>query len=159
MGRDERPVEGSRDPKSISTEDTFAVDLTDRAQLQAILRRDAGQVASRLARAGLFARTVTVKVRFADFTTRTIARGLGGATDSLDEITSAALTIFDEVDPRPGVRLLGIGVSNFATSAQEKLFGTSRLSTAGRTSRRTNRSSSAECGAEHVLPWRRRRPR
>ena len=122
-GRDDRAVEGSREPKSISTEDTFAVDLTDRAQLQAILRRDAGQVAARLAKAGLFARTVTVKVRFADFTTRTIARGLGGATDSLDEITAAGLAIFDDVDPRPGVRLLGIGVSNFATAAQERLFG------------------------------------
>jgi len=122
-GRDDRPVEGSRDPKSISTEDTFAVDLTDRPQLQAILRRDAGQVASRLARAGLFARTVTVKVRFADFTTRTIARGLGGATDSEGDIAAAGLAIFDEIDPRAGIRLLGIGVSNFATSAQERLFG------------------------------------
>ena len=121
--RDDRPVEASRDPKSISTEDTFAVDLTDRAQLQAILRRDAGQVVARLAKAGLFARTVTLKVRFADFTTRTIARSLGGATDSRDDITGAGLALLDEVDVRGGVRLLGIGVSGFTTSAQEKLFG------------------------------------
>ncbi|GAA3883238.1 DNA polymerase IV [Tessaracoccus defluvii] len=122
-GRDDRPVEASRDPKSISTEDTFAVDLTDRAQLQEILRRDAAQVAGRLAKAGYFARTVTLKVRFADFSTRTIARRLGGATDNVEEISAAGLALFEEVDVRPGVRLLGIGVSNFATSAQERLFG------------------------------------
>ena len=121
--RDERPVEASREAKSISTEDTFAVDLTDRTQLQAILRRDAAQVVARLNKAGLFARTVTLKVRFADFTTRTIARSLGGATGSRDDVTSAGLALLEEVDVREGVRLLGIGVSGFATSAQEKLFG------------------------------------
>lgn len=121
--RDARRVEGSREPKSISTEDTFAVDLTDRAQLGAILRRDAGQVVARLNKAALFARTVTLKVRFGDFTTRTLGRSLGGATDSLDEILAAGLALFEEVDARQGVRLLGIGVSNFTTAAQEKLFG------------------------------------
>lgn len=121
--RDDRRVEGSREPKSISTEDTFAVDLTDRASLAAILRRDAGQVVARLNRSALFARTVTIKVRYGDFTTRTVARSLGGATDSLDEITAAALALFEEIDVRQGVRLLGIGVSNFTTAAQEKLFG------------------------------------
>ena len=74
-------------------------------------------------RPGYFARTVTLKVRFADFTTRTIARSLGGATDGVEEITAAGLGLLSEVDVRPGVRLLGIGVSNFATSAQERLFG------------------------------------
>ncbi|SHJ15976.1 DNA polymerase-4 [Tessaracoccus bendigoensis DSM 12906] len=122
-GRDERPVEALRDPKSISTEDTFAVDLTDRSQLEALLRRDAAQVVDRLHKASLFARTVTIKVRFADFTTRSVARSLGGATDGLDDITSAGLAMFDEIDIRQGVRLLGIGVTNFSTSAQEKLFG------------------------------------
>lgn len=122
-GRDDRPVEAEREAKSISTEDTFAVDLTDRSQLQAILRRDAAQVAARLAKAGMFARTVTLKVRFADFTTRTIARSLGGATGSRDEITAAGLALLEEVDVRSGVRLLGIGVSGLATSAQERLFG------------------------------------
>ena len=122
-GRDTRAVQPQRDPKSISTEDTFVTDLTDRAQLEAILRRDAAAVAGRLSRAGYFARTVTVKVRFPDFTTRTVARSLGGATDAVDVITAAGLDLLGEVDVREGVRLLGIGVSNFATSAQERLFG------------------------------------
>lgn len=122
-GRDDRVVHPQRDPKSISTEDTFATDLTDRTQLEMILRRDAASVAGRLTRAGYFARTVTVKVRFPDFTTRTVARSLGGATDAVDVITAAGLELLGEVDVRAGVRLLGIGVSNFATSAQERLFG------------------------------------
>lgn len=122
-GRDTRAVQPQRDPKSISTEDTFATDLTDRTQLEQILRRDAAAVAGRLARAGYFARTVTVKVRFPDFTTRTVARSLGGATDSVEVITAAGLGLLGEVDVRAGLRLLGIGVSNFTTSAQERLFG------------------------------------
>lgn len=121
--RDDRMVQPQRDPKSISTEDTFQTDLTDPTQLELILRRDAAAVAGRLTRAGYFARTVTLKVRFADFTTRTIARSLGGATDGVDEITAAGVSLLSEVDVRPGVRLLGIGVSNFTTAAQERLFG------------------------------------
>lgn len=122
-GRDDRRVVASRHPKSISTEDTFAVDLTDRAQLEAILVRDAAAVVGRLVKAGFFARTVTVKVRFADFSTRTIARSLGGASDAVDAITAAGLASLAEVDVRAGVRLLGIGVSGFAAAAQERLFG------------------------------------
>lgn len=120
--RDARRVSGHREVKSISTEDTFRTDLTDPAQLAAVLRRDAAQVAGRLAKAGLFARTVTVKVRMADFTTITKAFSLGGATDAPEAITRAGLELLAEVDVRPGVRLLGIGVSNFAVAAQEVLF-------------------------------------
>lgn len=121
-GRDDRRVEPQRDPKSISTEDTFAVDLTERAHLEQILRRDAVGVARRLTKAGFFARTVTLKVRFGDFTTRTISRSLGGATDDADVIAASGIASLADVDVRPGVRLLGIGVSNFVTAAQERLF-------------------------------------
>lgn len=121
-GHDDRVVQPQRGPKSISTEDTFTTDLTDRVQLELILRRDAVAVTNRLRRAGYFARTVNLKVRFPDFTTRTLARSLGGATDSLDVITTAGLALLADVDVRAGIRLLGVGVSNFATSAQERLF-------------------------------------
>lgn len=120
--RDPRRVSARREAKSISTEDTFHTDLTDPAQLAAILRRDAAQVAARLAKAGFFARTVNLKVRMADFTTITKAFSLGGATDSPETIARAGLELLAEVDVRPGVRLLGIGVSNFAVAAQEVLF-------------------------------------
>ncbi|MDU7361249.1 MAG: DNA polymerase IV [Propionibacteriaceae bacterium] len=122
-GEDNRPVAANSEAKSISTEDTFQQDLTDSAHLQTILRRDAAAVAKRLRGKALFARTVTIKVRYADFETITRAASLGGATDDVDVITAAGLSLLDEVDPRRGIRLLGIGVSNFAGAAQDRLFG------------------------------------
>ena len=122
-GVDHRRVEPDSERKSISTEDTFATDLTDRAQLGAILRRDATKIGTRLRKKELFARTVTVKVRFADFETITRAASLGGATDDEQLIAAEGLALLDEVDVRPGVRLLGLGVSNFAGAAQDRLFG------------------------------------
>ncbi len=121
-GRDDREVEAEREAKSISVEDTFPADLTDQAQLATILRRDAGSVAGRLQRAGSFARTVAIKVRMADFTTISKARSLGGATDRAEVIGRVGEELLAEVDIREGVRLLGIGVSNFTRAAQERLF-------------------------------------
>ena len=121
-GRDHREVEAERETKSISTEDTFPTDLKAREQLLGILRRDGAAVAARLQRAGLFARTVAVKIRFADFTTVSKARSLGGATDRADVITRIGQELLAEFDVRAGVRLLGIGVSNFTRAAQERLF-------------------------------------
>ncbi|MDO5066563.1 MAG: DNA polymerase IV [Propionibacteriaceae bacterium] len=120
--RDDRPVALEREAKSISTEDTFPTDLTDRAQLVGILRRDATSVAERLAKAGFFARTVSIKVRMADFTTVSKARSLGGATDRAEVIAAVGEELLAEVDVLHGVRLLGIGVSNFTRAAQERLF-------------------------------------
>ncbi|NLE97246.1 MAG: DNA polymerase IV [Propionibacterium sp.] len=122
-GVDRREVNPDSEAKSISTEDTFQVDLTNPAQLQSILRRDAAAVTGRLVKHGFFARTVTVKVRFADFQTITRAASLGGATDDVEAIAGAGSKLLSEIDVSPGVRLLGIGVSNFATAAQDRLFG------------------------------------
>ena len=120
--RDERQVEASRAAKSISTEDTFPEDITNRTQLEAILHRDAKQVANRLQKAGVFALTVSIKVRLADFTTVSKARSLGGATDRPEVLQSVGEELLAEVDIRDGVRLLGIGASNFTQAAQEQLF-------------------------------------
>ncbi len=122
-GIDRRAVNPDSEAKSISTEDTFQVDLTNRAQLQSILRRDAEAVTRRLVKQGLFARTVTVKVRFADFQTITRGASLGGATDDVQTVTAIGLQLLEGIDVSAGVRLLGIGVSNFAGAAQDRLFG------------------------------------
>ena len=121
-GRDDREVEAEREAKSISVEDTFPTDLTDRPRLVSILRRDAESVAGRLRRSGSCARTVAIKVRMADFTTISKARSLGGATDRAEMISRVGEELLAEVDVREGVRLLGIGVSNFTRAAQERLF-------------------------------------
>ncbi len=122
FARDPRRVQGEREAKSISTEDTFAVDIVDRSELEAILRRDAAHVAKRIRAAGVFARTVAIKVRMADFSTVSKARSLGGATDREESIAAAAIELLEEVDVRGGVRLVGVSTSNFAASAQERLF-------------------------------------
>ena len=122
-GRDNRPVEASRDAKSISVEDTFEHDETDPEVLTAVCVRDAGEVAGRLQKARMFARTITVKVRLADFTTLSRSHTLHGATDAADRIAQVACRLLDGIDLSTGVRLLGVGVSGFSTAAQEELFG------------------------------------
>jgi DNA polymerase-4 len=125
--RDDRPVEAEREAKSISTEDTFASDVKDRAELAEILRRHARQVAARLTAAQLFARTVTIKVRRPDFSTLTRARTLVGATDRVDVITSVAQSLLDALDLTGGVRLLGVGVTGLTDLLQEDLFAADAL--------------------------------
>ncbi len=121
-GIDERAVVPERETKSISVEDTFETDLTDRRALDAVATRDAAVVAGRVVRAGLFARTISIKVRTADFVTWTRSRTLSGGTDSAERIARVAGDLLDAVDLSRGVRLLGVGVSNFVIAAQEELF-------------------------------------
>jgi DNA polymerase-4 len=120
--RDDRPVVPEREAKSISVEDTFEHDLTDRAELAQILQRDAGQVAERLGTAGLFARTVSIKVRRHDFSTLTRSRTLAGATDRAGTIAEVAASLLAAVDVTEGVRLLGVGVAGLTDLLQEDLF-------------------------------------
>ncbi|MGJ6981428.1 DNA polymerase IV [Aestuariimicrobium soli] len=122
FARDDRPVESERETKSISVEDTFETDLVDRGELETILDRDAEVVVARLRRHGFFARTVTIKVRFADFTTHTRSRSFIGGTDSVERVARAGRDLLAGLDLREGVRLLGIGVSGFVGAAQEELF-------------------------------------
>jgi DNA polymerase IV len=120
--RDDRPVELERESKSISVEDTFENDLVNPSDLHSILERDAGQVAARLRAAGLFARTVTIKVRQADFTTLTRSRTLLGATDRAQVLSDVARSLLAGVDTTGGIRLLGVGVAGLTDVLQEDLF-------------------------------------
>ncbi|MGK2351291.1 DNA polymerase IV [Cutibacterium sp. V947] len=120
--QDDRPVSVSRIAKSISVEDTFEHDLTDRRECREIVERHAGLVCGRLKRSGHFARTVTLKAKMADFTVWSRSVTLSGSTDSPERIARLAVRMLDSLDLREGVRLLGVGVSNFTTSAQEELF-------------------------------------
>lgn len=122
FARDDRQVQHVREAKSISVEDTFATDLVDPAEIGAVLERDAATVAERLRKAGLFARTVSIKVRLADFTTWTRSRTLDGATDSTERIRAVARGLLAGLETPGGVRLLGVGVGNFTAAAQEELF-------------------------------------
>ncbi|MDR1833126.1 MAG: DNA polymerase IV [Propionibacteriaceae bacterium] len=119
---DDRPVVPERAAKSISVEDTFATDVTDAAALSARLDGYAEIVAKRLVKAQLFARTVTVKVRWPDFSFTSRSRTLEGATDQFERIRGVGRSLLAGFDVAGGVRLLGLGVSGFADVAQEPLF-------------------------------------
>lgn len=122
FARDDRAVVAERDAKSISVEDTFETDLTDRADLDAIIERDAALVAERVAKHGFFARTVTLKAKRPDFTTISRSLTLHGATDRADVIARTAKALLDGVPIESGFRLLGVGVAGFVPAAQEELF-------------------------------------
>ena len=109
-GIDERPVQPSRERKSLSSETTFAHDLTDAAQIGRELDALAAEVAAALARKGLLARTVTIKVRYDDFTTVTRSHTAQGATSSARSLSVRARALLERTDAgRRPVRLLGVG--------------------------------------------------
>lgn len=120
--RDDREVKAEREAKSISVEDTFEHDIFAFDVLSAVAVRHAEKVAARLAHAQLFARTVTVKVRFPDFSAITRSRTLDGATDRPEVVAGLARSLLEGIDLAEGVRLLGVGVSGLVESAQEALF-------------------------------------
>jgi DNA polymerase IV len=129
FARDDRAVEVERESKSISVEDTFENDLVNPSDLRLILERDASQVAARLRAAGLFARTVTIKVRHADFTTLTRSRTLLGATDRAQILSDVAQSLLAGVDTTGGIRLLGVGVAGLTDVLQEDLFAGNGIET------------------------------
>jgi len=109
-GDDARPVVPDRPRKSCSTEDTFREDLSDADRMRTIVESMARHDAAYLAEKRLLARTVTLKVRYADFTTVTRSDS-GPPTRDADALAAraAALLSRTEAGARP-VRLLGVGV-------------------------------------------------
>lgn len=113
-GIDERPVQPDREIKSLAAEDTFPVDLTTLDEMVLELEKIAITVSQRLVRNELKGRTITVKIKYADFRQITRSRSFSVATDALTTIYDTAvdlLTHSDLADKK--VRLLGISVSNF----------------------------------------------
>ena len=110
-GDDPRPVVPDRESKSSSSENTYAEDLTDLEAIKAELDRMARENAEWLMRHRLTARTVTIKVRYADFKTVTRSHTLSRATDDADVISSWAKDLLARTDAgRRPVRLLGVRV-------------------------------------------------
>jgi DNA polymerase-4 len=117
--RDVRPVEPSRPVKSVSHEETYAHDVHDLAVLRFEAVRLADSVSSRLRRAGLSGRTVTIKVRFHDFATVTRSQTLPSSVDTGPAIARAAAGLLETIDPGPGVRLFGISLTNLASGPRQ----------------------------------------
>ena len=109
MGQDPRPVQTSREEKSIGKEETFFEHVADRGKLEKILLAQAHATARRLRRARLTARTVAIKVRFADFTTITRSTTFARPTDLAADLYAGAKHLFDSIAVSDeGLRLLGL---------------------------------------------------
>jgi len=110
-GIDERPVRPDRAHKSVSAERTFDHDLTDRAALAAELVRVAGLAWARIERSGVRGRTVTLKVKYGDFTLITRSRSFVAPVTQLPDFVAAGQALLDALFPiSRGIRLLGLGV-------------------------------------------------
>ncbi len=114
QGIDNRPVQPDRPRKSLGTEDTFDTDITDPTMAQAELALLAGKVWAQAGARGLRGRTVTVKVKFADFRIITRRRTLPAPFESEDSFRALAGALLASVFPVAlGIRLLGVTLSGF----------------------------------------------
>ena len=118
---DARAVTPEQGVKSVGHEETFARDHHSLDTLSLELLRLGDAVATRLRVAGLAGRTVSIKVRFGDFRTITRSCTIPEPTDSAHEIARLGKQLLFAVDPTPGVRLLGISVSQLGDGAVRQL--------------------------------------
>jgi DNA polymerase-4 len=118
---DDRPVEPDRAVKSVSHEETFAIDMFDRVDLRRELVRMSDAVSSRLRGAGLRGRTINLKVRYPTFRTVTRAHTLAEPTDRSSVVLETATALLDQVDYSSGIRLLGVGVSGLTSDPTRQL--------------------------------------
>jgi DNA polymerase-4 len=122
-GEDGRPVHAEREPKSLGQEQTFAADIDGLDELKGVLLAHVEEVARRLRAHGLAARTVTIKLRYGDFTTVTRSATRSDPTNATAELWQAALALFtawSERQHRP-LRLLGMTASNLCPEASGQL--------------------------------------
>ena len=112
-GIDEREVKPDRPYKSVSAERTFDEDLSDSSRLAAELERIAGYAWARIERAEVAGRTVTLKVKFGDFTIVTRSKSFASNVPDLAAFTIAGQALLAALHPLPkGIRLLGLGLHN-----------------------------------------------
>ena len=120
-GIDEREVRPDRPYKSVSAERTFDEDLMDPQRLAAELDRIAGYAWDRVKRAEVTGRTVTLKVKYGDFTLVTRSKSFSGPVTDLDAFASAGQALLAQLHPlSKGIRLLGLGLHNLAESPLEE---------------------------------------
>jgi len=120
-GIDRAPVEPDREVKSVSRDETFATDLDDDDALAARLLDLADRASADVRAGGLVARTVTVKLRDADFTTRQASRTLAQAVRSDRAVYAVARELLARLRAarRVPARLLGVALSHLATADGE----------------------------------------
>ena len=124
-GIDDRPVVADREEKSISAEETFATDLSDRQQMDRELLALAETAARRLRKSNLQAGTIQIKIRQSDFQTFTRQKSVQPPTNITEQIYGIArelLTVWLGANSDARIRLLGVGSSKLSPAEQRDLF-------------------------------------
>ncbi len=126
-GIDDRPVESVRETKSVSAEETFATDLTQRNDIRAHLLKQAERVAERLHRKGMKGRCIGLKIKYADFSTKTRSQTLPDPVGDTKSIYNTVCILLGRLPQnRHGIRLTGVSVSLF-DNQQTQLFTSAAL--------------------------------
>lgn len=118
-GIDPSPVVADRPAKSIGHEETFGADVCDTATLTRHAVRMSESVTEQVRRAQVTARTITVKVKFADFSLITRSHTLTSGIDTAAAFSAVAGALLEPIDAGPGVRLLGLSASGLEERAPE----------------------------------------
>lgn len=127
-GIDNRPVQPSRETKSVGAEDTFSYDLTAIHEMEDKLDKIAATVASRLQKYQLKGRTITLKIKFSNFKLITRSRSLVSPADDAGLVAATAKKLLAAaVTNGMQIRLLGISVANFHDRQPLRNTGSSQL--------------------------------
>jgi len=117
-GIDERPVEPSRERKSIGAENTFLTDLYFENDLKIEIEKICEILWGRIERSGKKGKTITLKIKFADFEQITRSKTIG-FVESKAQLYTEGIKLLKKEHPLPkGVRLLGLTLSNFPEEEQ-----------------------------------------
>jgi len=123
-GIDDREVEPNRETKSSGSENTYAQDLTDINEIRQEIDAMARDAADWLAKTELLCRTVTIKVRYSDFTTITRSHSKTPATRDGEDIAQRAVKLLERTDAAArSVRLLGVSVHNLEDPSAPAMTG------------------------------------
>ena len=120
-GIDNRPVKARSETKSIGRETTLESNTADKSKLEVYVRYFCKEVASSLKRHGLYARTVTIKYKTADFKTYTRGKTAGQPFCREKQISGLALSILSSLELKQPIRLIGVSLSNLTEEAPVQL--------------------------------------
>jgi DNA polymerase-4 len=123
-GRDSRAVMPPRRERSIGADETFSYDVDDPAYIHRELLKLSDRTAARVRAAGMVGRTISIKVRFSDFTTITRSRTLRDPTDVSRDIYATARALYDALGlQRARLRLVGVRMEGLMDSDQAPIQG------------------------------------
>jgi DNA polymerase IV len=121
-GRDPRKVTPNQAEKSIGAERTFEADLDDPEEILAQVLDLSNKVAKRLRAANYFSRTITIKVRFADFTSVTRSKSLPSSTDLATDIYATSKSLFEAMNlQRARIRLVGVRATGLVPTSESSV--------------------------------------